>query len=750
MITRLAVSIVLGVFALTSHAQEWKSITSFSTIKSADGEREIIWMASTGGLLRLDAGHLTDVKYTNTEGLIANNLVAVVADPSRNRVWVAHYDGTIQILDPDASHFQNLTGLKGMTITSMSRHQDMILVAAIQGMAVINMATETVSGTATTLGGLPPQTPLLKTGADSVFFWCATSAELLKAPRGNYNVPSSWTMYSQFQGLGSHSVLDMAVVRDSVFVLTADRGLLLFNSQLDSFVNYGSGTVGDSYKISLFGNEVICYSSSILYRRSGDNWFDSGIRFVDSDGMAFFPTLLLSTIENRLVGVDENGTIRIKQLQDAWTRYDSNLPYSTFFWNMKYDSKTRVLWTASTRGWGQAGPGFSGYNTRTRRWMNFNKLTVPSIPWGYFYNVDVGADARVWLGSWGRGAVAFDPSDSTFARLDGGSGLSYLEGQCQIGTTLINEVFVDRRGHCWISTQHPCDRGRSVSVFDPSNSSFTYHNSNDVGITPGEMLEDQFGRIWLTTDPVEDEESGIGMVVYDSDRHTWDRLNVSEYPALSSNNTTAIAEDKDGNMWIGTDKGLHTFSYGELSPVYSYPDGPLSEVITDIAVDRFNNKWIGTRGGLSVLSNNGEWIHFNKETSSLVDNNIASIACDDSTGEIYVGTYDQGISILKHPIAQSNPTSLVHVFPNPFVIGDHVSLTFSSMPPQSVVKIFSLSGQLIRTLKMATATQLVLWDGKDRNGRYVSSGIYFYHVYSSSGASSRFAPKTGKIAVIRR
>lgn len=750
MIIRIVVFSVLGVFAVASHAQEWKSITSFSTIKSADVEHETMWMATTGGLMRLDANHLTDITYTNTEGLIGNNLVAVIADSLRNRVWVAHYDGTIQILDPETGHFQHLTGLKGMTITAMHQHEEMILVSATQGMAVINISTETVSGTATTLGSLPPQTPLLKTGADSTFFWCATSAEILKAPQANYFVPSSWTMYGQFRGLGSHSVLDMIVVRDSVFVLTADRGLLLFNSQLDSFVSYGSGTLSGSHKISLFGNELICHSSSMLYRRSGDVWFDSGIRFTDSDGSPFFPILLLSTLENQLFGIDANGTIRIKPMGEAWSRYNSNRPYSTFFWNMKYDSKTRILWTASTRGWGQAGPGFSGYNTRTRRWLNFNKLTVPSIPWGYFYNVDVGADARVWLGSWGRGAVAFDPSDSSFARLDGANGLTFLEGECQLGTTLVNEVFVDRRGHCWISTQHPCDRGRSVSVFDPSNSSFAYHSSNAVGLTPGEMVEDQFGRIWLTTDPVEDEESGIGMVVYDAERDTWDRLNTSEYPDLSSNNTTAIAEDKDGNMWIGTDKGLHTFSFGELSPVYSYPDGPLSEVITDIAVDRFNNKWIGTRGGLSVLSGNGEWIHFNKENSPLVDNNIASIACDDSTGEIYVGTYDQGISVLRHSIAQNNPAARVHVFPNPFVIGDHASLNFSSMPPQSGIKIFSVSGQLIRTIEVTSATQMVLWDGKDRNGRYVSSGVYLYHVYPSSGSSSRFAPKTGKVAVIRR
>jgi flagellar hook assembly protein FlgD len=56
-----------------------------------------------------------------------------------------------------------------------------------------------------------------------------------------------------------------------------------------------------------------------------------------------------------------------------------------------------------------------------------------------------------------------------------------------------------------------------------------------------------------------------------------------------------------------------------------------------------------------------------------------------------------------------------------------------------------LSGTLVRELP-SSGGRLVEWDGKDKNGNHVSSGIYFAVAISEDGRQSAIA----KIAVIRR
>ena len=121
-----------------------------------------------------------------------------------------------------------------------------------------------------------------------------------------------------------------------------------------------------------------------------------------------------------------------------------------------------------------------------------------------------------------------------------------------------------------------------------------------------------------------------------------------------------VVEDKLGDVWIGTDKGIFISknpkdifkdSYYFTRIKISRNDGTgladyllESERINCIAVDGGNRKWIGTESsGVYLISADGEELleHFTNENSPLPSNYVYSIAIDDNKGIVYIGTKDR-------------------------------------------------------------------------------------------------------------
>ncbi len=95
----------------------------------------------------------------------------------------------------------------------------------------------------------------------------------------------------------------------------------------------------------------------------------------------------------------------------------------------------------------------------------------------------------------------------------------------------------------------------------------------------------------------------------------------------------------------------------------------------------------------------------------------------------------------------------IRVVPNPFVVTsgfdtvrDRHEIHFTRLPLQCTIKIFTLTGELVRTLQHASAVtgeSIERWDLKTEFGSEVAYGVYLYHVDSAAGK------KMGKIAIMR-
>lgn len=83
------------------------------------------------------------------------------------------------------------------------------------------------------------------------------------------------------------------------------------------------------------------------------------------------------------------------------------------------------------------------------------------------------------------------------------------------------------------------------------------------------------------------------------------------------------------------------------------------------------------------------------------------------------------------------------VFPNPWRSDRHSGpVTFDQMAANSTVKVFTLSGHLVRTLLAPTG--LVTWDLENDSGDRVASGLYLYLITNDQTPKVR-----GKFAIIR-
>lgn len=97
-------------------------------------------------------------------------------------------------------------------------------------------------------------------------------------------------------------------------------------------------------------------------------------------------------------------------------------------------------------------------------------------------------------------------------------------------------------------------------------------------------------------------------------------------------------------------------------------------------------------------------------------------------------------------IMQATPSSSVKevkVSPNPLrPAKGHTAMTFSNLPASAVLRIYTLTGDLIREMS-ADASGITSWDGRNRSGVYVASGVYFVFA-EKSGVKTTF-----KVAVQR-
>lgn len=319
---------------------------------------------------------------------------------------------------------------------------------------------------------------------------------------------------------------------------------------------------------------------------------------------------------------------------------------------------------------------------------------------------------------------------------------------------LITGVKFDKEGNLWmLNSQAPT---QSLIEFTKDKQWISHQlpdlmKLDDAGFTNkslgllGNMLIDSRGLLWF----VNNHWIVPSLYCYQfSEDNSEERLNAftsfvnEDGTEVSVGAVRCAAEDKDGNIWIGTSAGPLLLDPNQITasaPTFTqvkvprndgtnYADYLLSGIdVSCIAVDGANRKWFGTKkNGIYLISedNLSEIHHFTTLNSPLLSNGIESIAINEKTGEVFIGT-DKGLSSYMSDSSTPNESMTsdnVWAYPNP-VKPDYTGLiTIVGLSQNADVKILTSNGRIVNEGKSNGGTYT--WNGCDANGKKVASGIY--------------------------
>ncbi|HSH65144.1 MAG TPA: two-component regulator propeller domain-containing protein, partial [Bacteroidia bacterium] len=224
---------------------------------------------------------------------------------------------------------------------------------------------------------------------------------------------------------------------------------------------------------------------------------------------------------------------------------------------------------------------------------------------------------------------------------------------------------------------------------------------------------------------------------------------------LASPAVFCLAEDNDGEIWVGTDKGVCVFYNPEsiftgqnfdAQTIKLEQDGNIqlllaTETVQAIAVDAGNRKWFGTSSsGVYLMSEDGTKLihHFDSKNSPLFSNNVKSIAIDSKTGDVFFGTSKGIISYRSDAIEGQENFTDVYSYPNPVKDNYTGPIVIKGLVSNTIVKITNISGTLVSELTSKGGQ--AIWDAKNFKGERVGTGVYMVFCTNQDG-SQKLATK---------
>lgn len=310
--------------------------------------------------------------------------------------------------------------------------------------------------------------------------------------------------------------------------------------------------------------------------------------------------------------------------------------------------------------------------------------------------------------------LAFDEQNSLWAvnssagsilsrRSPEGEWTSYSMGSVASGIE-VDKIAIDQTGQKWI-----LGRNQNLIVFNDNN-------------TPDDKSDDQARKL--------SSAAGNG--------------------ALLGSFVKSIAVDREGLVWLGTDKGVQVFyspqnifsnQNFDAQQVLIEQDGYgqyllETETVTAIAVDGSNRKWFGTdRAGLFCMSADGtkQIAHFTEQDSPLLSNTITDLVFN-ASGELFIAT-PKGIISYRSESVEPEPTlDKIVVFPNPVYRNFTGNIAIKGLVENSNVKITDVAGNLVYTIN-AEGGQ-VLWNGRNFDGEKVKTGVYLVFISNRDGSAT--------------
>jgi len=309
-------------------------------------------------------------------------------------------------------------------------------------------------------------------------------------------------------------------------------------------------------------------------------------------------------------------------------------------------------------------------------------------------NPDVRAIAQdrqgfIWLGTWLGGLNRYDGYTFKVYKHDD-------QDDSSLGCDSIWALYVDRAGNLWVGTNEGIDR------YDQDTDSFVHYRDRADDLTglsryqARSLVEDESGTLWAATsdglsrfdrassrfftlrhnqnDPNSFGSTNLRSICLDAttgllwvgiwhegvtvlDRSTGHFINYKNNPndpaSLSNNDVDHIFQDREGNMWFSTARGLNRFdpkNHGFIRYLHDSrnPASLSNDYVSTTYEDRAGRFWVATNNGLNLMDRAhgkfSRYMHYSSDFSSLSSDaiNVGGVY-EDAVGALWIGTRSTGV-----------------------------------------------------------------------------------------------------------
>lgn len=193
----------------------------------------------------------------------------------------------------------------------------------------------------------------------------------------------------------------------------------------------------------------------------------------------------------------------------------------------------------------------------------------------------------------------------------------------------VNALVQSHDGYLWIGAKEGLYRFDGIRFVSFDRSQYPQLLSTRISA----LFEDREGALWIGT-------AGGGLSTLYNGRLT----TRTSKQGLPSDYVKAIAEDLEGKIWVGTDGEGVCRILADTIISYNSKNSILDDRVTSLVISPDTSVWVGTFSGLFRLSN-GQWRRFGRANGLSSD----SILClHETAGEVWIGTYGQGITIFRN------------------------------------------------------------------------------------------------------
>lgn len=414
-------------------------------------------------------------------------------------------------------------------------------------------------------------------------------------------------------------------------------------------------------------------------------------------------------------------------------------------------------------------------------WRNIKYDTIESLIQDPYYLSDIAINPfnteQVFITSHWAGVIEFNNETPTILYNEDNSTLSPFITNVQYVTV---NVF-DKNGALWVMNSRT---ERPLNKFE--NGQWTSYDFTPI--IPVPPTDSNIGFSSLVVDDQNNKFTGtfsFGLVGFNENGgNELLSFAAGEAENFPSPFVKALAIDNNGQLWIGTEKGLRIlFSPANFfnNPVVNnivileegIPKELLSnQLVTSIAVDGSNNKWVGTSdSGLFYFSPDGQQtiFHFTKDNSPLPTNNINEVSVDPSTGRVYIATSNGLLSFSSGGTKPEETLDQAFVYPNPVrpeynILGStnlndiNKGVKISNLTENVNIKITDIEGNLVAEAQsrvnqrtssanynFAIDGGTAIWNGKNLANNVVATGVYLIFISDLDS----FETKILKLLIVR-